>query len=148
MDIFYIMLMYNTYGYQVAKDKQKECWEIFRLMLRVSLRDMQKFWVGAETIYSSPYPYMCVGKYMWHTLQTLRTMGCFKAGSFQKHTHIYPSIFNHLSDHRASKLDATTLKGKIKEHRDEVNRLAKEMKLLRSMVNFIKEKLVKAKKGN
>ena len=148
MDSFYITLVQTTYGDQASKDKRKECWETDHLTLMGLIRDMWKVWMGAETAYSYRDLHMCVGQYMWHTLQEHRITEELKADSFHKHNKIYPRIINHLFNHREPKVEITSLKGKMKEQWYEVNKPTKDMRLLWSTVGSIKNKVGKSNKGN
>ena len=82
-------------------------------MLMGLIRELWKFWMGARNAYSYQYLYMCVGQYIWHTLQEHRIMVEFKSDSLYKHTQISPRIINHLFKHREPKVEVTSIKGRM-----------------------------------
>ena len=70
-------------------------------------------------------------------------MGELKDDFTHKHTHISPSIVNYLFERKDPKVGVAALKENIKEYWDEFNRIAKEIKLLMSMVYYIRYKVGK-----
>ena len=90
-------------------------------MLIVLLRGMVKIRVGFETEYGAKYSHMCVGQYIWHTIQAHQIMGEFKAASFHKLPHISLIIANHLFKQVIHKAEVNILKGGINELREELN---------------------------
>ena len=100
--------------------------------MRVFLREIIKARVGSETAYGAYDPHMTVRQYLWHTIQSHRGMTEFREASLCQQTSMFPSVDNHLFEHRAGKVDVDVLTAKTWEQ-DNIH--AKQTKYIKQM-NF------------
>lgn len=135
IDGFFRMLVNTTYGDLPTKDQHQECWTVAKLMLWVFLRELPKVRVGVESAYTSADPHICIGTYLWHTLQAHRVMDEFRAANYHRHPTILPSIVNHLIKYRAPKVKMAALWAKLASQEKDLRELSSSVDKLTTKVN-------------
>ena len=110
-------------------------------MVRVFLRKLRKSIVGEETVCGESDPYMRVGQYLWHTVQSQRVMTDFREAYFHWQTSIAPNVVNKLFTHRDAKFDVDVLRVKTWEHNDIPKKQEKYTKPMKSTFDYFQDKL-------